>query len=404
MISGGRFREIYYWDSYWVIQGLLVCDMHDSAKQTLENLMYLTEQFGHTPNGNRLYYQNRSQPPLLTLMMDLIYQYEGSNVSFIKQHSEFLYILKQDYLWWMDQQSVTVKVESQEEYTVNLYFVESNQPRPEGYVEDMALIDHLQDQSSAARKKAFSAVRSGAEAGWDFSSRWCTLHFCADDLSNIDTLNIVPVELNAYFYRIEQLLATYFALIGDAENAGYFEDAQRRRYKVLTEFLWDEKEGIWRDWNLREHRFVDEVSSSNYFPLWVLPHDDVLAERVLVHLNASGLVREGGVATTMVDDGQQWDWPNAWPPIQYVITEIARRYSGELEIARWIERNVSQSFISAAYVGWGETGFMHEKYNVLHVGDSGKGGEYTPQTGFGWTNAVAFSFLYDYGEVLVAPQ
>jgi len=413
LISGGRFREIYYWDSFWVIQGLLVCDMHDSAKQTLENLMFLTEQFGHTPNGNRLYYQNRSQPPLLTLMMNLIYEAEGNNDSFIRQHREFLYILKQDYLWWMEQQSLTIKrlnseeAESanvEEEYTVNLYFVRSSQPRPEGYVEDMALVDHLKNQSVKARNKAFSAVRAGAEAGWDFSSRWCTLHFCADDLSNIDTLNIVPVELNAYFYRIEQLLATYFAVIGDVENARYFEDAQRRRYRVLTEFLWDETEGVWRDWNVRDRQFVDEVSSSNYFPLWVLPYDATMAEGVLLHLNASGLIREGGVATTMVEDGQQWDWPNAWPPIQYVITEIARRYGEEVEVARWIERNVSQSFISAAYIGWQESGFMHEKYDVLHIGDSGKGGEYTPQTGFGWTNAVAFSFLYDYGERLVAPN
>merc|ERR1719242_977142 len=111
--------------------------MHDSAKQTLENLIFLTKQFGHTLNGNRLYYQNRSQPPLLTLMMDLIYQYEGANASFISEHSEFLYILKQDYLWWMEQQSVTLKVKGMEneeedemEYTVNLYFVESNEARP----------------------------------------------------------------------------------------------------------------------------------------------------------------------------------------------------------------------------------------------------------------------------------
>jgi len=287
---------------------------------------------------------------------------------------------------------------------VNLYFVESNEPRPEGYVEDISLVNQLTNQSSMARKRAFSAVRAGAEAGWDFSSRWCTLHFCADDLTNIDTLNIVPVELNAYFYRIEELLATYFAMIGDTENAKYFENAQRARYRVLIEFLWDDEEGIWRDWNLRDQRFVDMVSSSNYFPLWVLPYDDVLAERVLLHLNESGLIREGGVATTLVDDGQQWDWPNAWPPIQYVMTEIARRYKGELEIARWIEANVSQSFINAASIGWKESGYMHEKYDVLHVGDSGKGGEYTPQTGFGWTNAVAFSFLHDYGDTLVAPQ
>jgi len=346
------------------------------------------------------YYQNRSQPPLLTLMMDLLYQWEGANVSFIKQHSEFLYILKADYLWWMEQQAITLE----DGYTVNLYFVESNEPRPEGYVEDMALVHHLKNQSSIARKRAFSAVRAGAEAGWDFSSRWCTLHFCATDLSNIDTLNIVPVELNAYFYRIEELLATYFGMIGDAENAKYFQEQQRKRYRVLMEFLWDERDGIWRDWNLRESQFVDMVSSSNYFPLWVLPYDDELAESVLLHLNASGLIRAGGVATTLIDDGQQWDWPNAWPPIQYVVTEIARRYPDELEVARWIERNVSQSFISAAVIGWKDSGFMHEKYDVMHVGQSGKGGEYTPQTGFGWTNAVAFSFLHDYGDTLVAPQ
>merc|ERR1712228_528843 len=105
----------------------------------------------------------------------------------------------------------------------------------------------------------------------------------------------------------------------------------------------------------------------------------------------------------MGNDSQQWDYPNAWPPMQWIMSKAAERYK-DTDIGEYLLRNISQTYINAVYLGLQQSGYMHEKYNVLRVGESGNGGEYKPQKGFGWTNGVALSFLYDYGNVLKAPN
>ena len=128
--------------SFWIVQGLLVSNMSISARNTVDNLMNLTATYGHMLNGNRIYYQNRSQPPLLTLMVNAIYEFEGENDTYILENTEYLEILKHEYLWWMNTQSITVN-----EHTLNLYRMKSTEPRPEGYIEEETVVGNLQNQS-----------------------------------------------------------------------------------------------------------------------------------------------------------------------------------------------------------------------------------------------------------------
>eukprot|EP01083_Nonionella_stella_P071622 192510_1 len=405
MVAGGRFREVYYWDSYWIVQGLLVSNMSLSAKMTLSNLMNLTASYGHMLNGNRVYYSNRSQPPLLTFMMDLIYEFENKNDSFIAANMEYLEILKKEYFWWMNGQSVEV-YKHNIKYTLNQYYIDSDQPRPEGFAGDTFVVSQLPNQSPLSIRHAYSSLRSAAESGWDFSSRFCLHLYCELDLSNVDTINVIPVELNAYLYHVESTLSKWFAVVNAQEDMEYFKVAARKRLDAMYNIFWDDDTKRWNDYDIRNDEQIAEegVSSlSSYVPLWLLPYNRSMGVDVLTALNDSGLVHIGGVVTTNVEDGQQWDFPNAWPPLQWILVRMAQKYN-ETAIGQYIVHKVTQSYIDAAYIGYSKTQFMAEKYNGLHVGQTGDGGEYPAQLGFGWSNGVALSFLYDYGDFLVAPN
>jgi len=138
------------------------------------------------------------------------------------------------------------------------------------------------------------------------------------------------------------------------------------------------------------------VFASNYIPLWagLAEGDQGKGQAVVKSLNDSGLVQTSGIATTLYQTGQQWDWPNGWPPLQHMLVEGAARYGGTpggdlgYRIAKaWVRNNMAI---------FNATQQMHEKYDVTQSGTIGGGGEYTPQVGFGWSNGVVLTFLQDY--------
>ena len=249
----------------------------------------------------------------------------------------------------------------------------------------------------------YSSLRSAAESGWDFSSRWCRDRYCPPDLTNINTINVIPVELNAYLYAVEMILSKLFVIIGNDSDSNLFRIAADKRLQAIYDVLWDENAAKWRDYDITKNRqiFGSEAVSS-YIPLWLLPYNESTGQRVLHSLNESGLRFVGGISTSNVNDSQQWDYPNAWPPMQWIMAKAADKYKNS-SIGAYLLRNITQTFISTTYIGFNRTGFINEKYNVHNLGESGHGGEYQPQTGFGWTNGVALSFLWDYGDTLVAP-
>lgn len=165
IVPGGRFREFYYWDSYWIIKGLMLSEMHNTAKGMLENMLYLVDKYGFIPNGGRIYYTRRSQPPMLIPMLKDYYDFT-KDVNFIKQNIE---TLDKEFNFWLNNHTVSVQIDGKN-YTLALYGDKSTGPRPESYREDIETA--MIFETSEKRENFYSELKAAAESGWDFSSRW----------------------------------------------------------------------------------------------------------------------------------------------------------------------------------------------------------------------------------------
>ena len=166
VVPGGRFREIYYWDTYWSIEGLLHCELYETTKNVLLNLLQLVNKYGFIPNGGRKYYENRSQPPFLTLMVLKYYQ-STNDTGFVQRNYR---TLMKEYDFWMKNRVVDIDVAGNA-YQFNRYFSKLGFPRPESYKEDRELAERNHIDDFVKRQKLYSNIATAAESGWDFSTR-----------------------------------------------------------------------------------------------------------------------------------------------------------------------------------------------------------------------------------------
>jgi alpha,alpha-trehalase len=421
VVPGGRFRESYYWDSFWIVEGLLVSNMKQTARGVVNNLLEYVAEFGFVPNGGRIYYLTRSQPPMLSDMVKLVAKNDenddGSDGGIDLEYLRAVVpILEKEYAFWMQlgPSGHAVEVEAHKvddaepkRYILNRFVANSDEPRPESYREDfhdaiLAFKDKRLDPQEARDKKShlYNEIIAAAESGWDFTSRWFK---DGSSMLTIDTSNVIPVDLNVIMHRFENNLARFNELLGDAEAATFFKSAAAKRAEGIHALLWSNKHQQWRDYFLDSKTLSPIVSVSNYSPLWAegLVHaekDPEALENILESFKTSGLIQVGGIATTTVTSGQQWDAPNAWPPEQDIIIEglLALNTTGSQKLARELMR----TWVHAGYVAWQKTGLMFEKYNATELGGIGNGGEYIPQFGFGWTNGVILKYLAKYQHLL----
>jgi len=398
VVAGGRFRESYYWDSYWIVQGLLVSGMYVTAHGVVENLLSFCERFGFVPNGGRSYYLDRSQPPMLSEMVkvledDLIKRGQVGDAQRLIQRS--LPVLEKEYRFWSEKR--TAKLD--DDLLLSHYDSASSLPRPESFKEDLALLGTAKLSRDAA--SLFRAVNAGAESGWDFSSRWLS---DGQSLSSIDTTAVFPVDLNSILLRMELNLRSMHLLLGNASGADIYGSFATSRFKAMNRFMWSDTDGCWRDITRElSPRKEDGVkAASSFVPLWALARmDDAIfvgasatqTANAVAALERSGLVRPGGVVATSALTGQQWDSPNAWAPLQQMLIEglgggFARDQGGEV-----LGKKIATSWVETNLAAWQKHRLMFEKYNADAIGESGGGGEYIPQTGFGWTNGVALKLL-----------
>ncbi|XP_050056696.1 trehalase-like isoform X2 [Aphis gossypii] len=397
VIPGGRFREIYYWDTYWIVNGLILCDMKDTARGVIDNVISLVNQFGFMPNGGRAYYLNRSQPPMLILMA----------LSYYKATNDFEYIkkiipdLESEFHFWTENRMVTFEKDCKS-YRMARYYAPSRGPRPESYREDYEVAEKLKTEDE--KDDMYSRLKSGAESGWDYSSRWFIttdqVSENADQLSAVHTPSIVPVELNSILNQNARILSTWFGQIGNKYKATKYCVIAQEFLKGIQEVMWRPDRGAWFDWDLINHKNQDCFFVSNIVPLWTgsynMPKENV-ANDVLRYLMDEGIVGPDfsisfhGTPTSMHISSQQWDYPNAWPPLQaYIIQGLDRT---EQESAKEVAAKMVEVWLSTNYKGFAERSIMFEKYHVETPGETGGGGEYVPQTGFGWTNGIVLEFL-----------
>ncbi|XP_059186792.1 trehalase [Centropristis striata] len=396
VVPGGRFRELYYWDSYWVINGLLLSEMTDTAHGMIQNFLYLVNRYGFIPNGGRIYYERRSQPPFLTLMVESYYQ-ATKDKEFLRAA---LPALEQEYRFWMENRSVTVQVNGAE-HVLNRYHVLVGLPRPESYTDDLELAEGLTDDG---KEQLWMELKAGAESGWDFTSRW----YVNGDIHNNATLretstsHFLPTDLNALLCLNEKTLASFHRILGDGDSAALFDQAAARRRGAIEAVMWDAERGAWFDYNLMTHSKHFEFYPSNLAPVWAHCYSGPeMGEKAVQYLKGSGALKfPNGVPTSLRESGQQWDYPNAWPPLQHMLIDGLSKLPSE--DAKQLAFDLAQRWIKTNWVAYTKYEAMFEKYDVNGDGRPGGGGEYEVQLGFGWTNGVALQLLDQYGATLTA--
>ncbi|XP_053307913.1 trehalase [Spea bombifrons] len=383
IVPGGRFREFYYWDSYWVINGLLLSEMNSTARGMIENFLYLVETFGFIPNGGRIYYLRRSQPPFLTLMMES-YMEKEKDTAFLREN---IGTLEKEYDFWMSNRSVMVTKDGGN-FTMNRYYVPVGGPRPESYSDDYELAENL---TADAQQSLWAELKGAAESGWDFSSRWFSKS--QPNLKGTETKSVIPVDLNAILCRVENTLAKFYNELGMGDKALKFQSAVRQRREAVNSVLWDADAGVWLDYNIDGQTHNREFYPSNLSPIWASCYtDNNQVDRAVAYLEKSEALKyRNGLPTSLSNSGQQWDFPNAWPPLQHMVIEGLEQSSSTK--AKEIAFSLAQKWVQTNYEAYKQYNAMFEKYDVEDGGKPGGGGEYEVQLGFGWSNGVILQLL-----------
>ena len=384
VVPGGRFREMYYWDSYFTMLGLEVSGRHDLTTGMLENFASLIERYGFIPNGTRTYYLSRSQPPMFALMVELAAEKDGDALLI-----KYLPALESEYEFWMEGANTLQGVNAHRRVVrlpngaiLNRYWDDRATPRDESFREDVE-IAKLANRPPA---DVYRDLRATAESGMDFSSRWFA---DGKSLRTIQTTNLVPVDLNSLMYGLELTIARGCRATQKIDCVRQMTARARNRQAAMHEYLWDSSRGAFMDYNWREGRVSSILSAVTAYPLFVKLANRSQARKVLVTLREQ-LLMAHGLATTLDETGEQWDQPNGWALLQWIAIEGARRYGdkklAETIASRWIAENARVYCASGKLV---------EKYNVRDAG-AGSGGEYPVQDGFGWTNGVLIKLLDQY--------
>ncbi|KAH0707259.1 hypothetical protein KY290_011849 [Solanum tuberosum] len=402
IIPGSRFKEVYYWDSYWVIRGLLAGKMYETAKGIVTNLVSLIDQFGYVLNGARAYYSNRSQPPVLAAMIVDIFNQTG-DLDLVRRSLPAL--LKENHFWNSGIHKVTIQDAQGSNHSLSRYYAMWNKPRPESSTIDSKTASVI--PNICEKRELYRELASAAESGWDFSSRWMSN---GSDLTTTSTTSILPVDLNAFLLKMELGIAFLANLVGESSTASHFTEAAQNRQKAINCIFWNAEMGQWLDYWLTNSDTSEDIYkwedlhqnkksfASNFVPLWTensCSDNNITTQKVVQSLMSSGLLQPAGIAMTLSNTGQQWDFPNGWPPLQHIIIEGLLR-SG-LEEARTLAKDIAIRWLRTNYVTYKKTGAMYEKYDVTKCGAYGGGGEYMSQTGFGWSNGVVLALLEEFG-------
>jgi alpha,alpha-trehalase len=424
VVPGGRFNEMYGWDSYFIILGLLRDGRVDLARGMVENFFFEIEHYGTILNANRAYYLTRSQPPFLTSMIMAVY--EADKAAGHENHAwlEKAYgYASKDYETWNRDPHVAGST------GLSRYFDFGNGPAPEslkdeagvhrkvanyfllhpeegrGYLVENApgsnppvgfqfTVQLCDTAKTMARPECESAHevslspdyykgdRSMRESGFDISFRFgpygaATHHFA-------------PVCLNSLLYKTEKDLQEMSRILGRPNEAQEFERRAQERKDRIQKYLWDPARRLFFDYN-----FYTGVRSSyeyvtTFYPLWAGVATPEQAQD-LVH-NLGIFEQPGGLAMSTTDAEVQWDYPYGWAPTQVVAVEGLRRYGFNDDANR-----ISYNFLATIAENFRNDGTIREKYNVVtRSSESGVHAGYQQNViGFGWTNAAFLVFLHE---------
>ncbi|HUD05735.1 MAG TPA: trehalase family glycosidase [Candidatus Saccharimonadales bacterium] len=339
------FNELYYWDSYFLIQGILDKDNKELVMGILDDLMTLFERFKIVPNASRTYLTGRSQPPFLTSFIWDLFQTYNLDKKWLERSMS---VAEEEYKTvWMG----TSKPNARLVYRGLSRYYDIN------YINELAQ----------------------AESGWDMTPRF-----------GRHTLEYVPVDLNALLYKYEIDFGRTARLLGDKRKAAEWETSARHRKQTINELMWDKGRGLYYDYNYAKEKKGNVSSLASYYTMWAGLANEEQAKQMVGALKR--FENKGGLATTdSLPIGQyvlgsiptQWAYPNGWAPLHFLVIYGLQRYGYVNDAWRisnkWLKTNLA----------WYEKHHVFlEKYNVVQPDKPPIKGVYPSQTGFGWTNSV----------------
>jgi alpha,alpha-trehalase len=338
------FNEMYYWDSYFMVQGILDEEHKKLVLGILDNLIHLQKRLGAIPNASRTYLTGRSQPPFLTsFIFDVYDAYDLDD----KWLAEKIAVAKDEYFSvWMG----TAKPHSRLVYRgLSRYYD----------------INHLHDLAEA-------------ESGWDMTPRF-----------GRKALNYLPVDLNALLYKYETDFMRAADIAGDKHEAKQWKAAASHRKQTMNDLMWSNLRGIYYDYDYAKEKRGSVSSLATYYPMWAGMVDEKQAKQLVKTL--AKFEEKGGLATTDQQLNQfvpgrmptQWAHPNGWAPLQYIVIKGLQRYGYDAEAER-----IARKWLKTNLDWFNQNNVFLEKYNVVQPDKPPMKGVYPSQTGFGWTNAV----------------
>ncbi|NIE80288.1 alpha,alpha-trehalase TreF [Asaia sp. As-1742] len=390
VVPGGRFSELYYWDTYFTMIGLYETGQWDLLRGMIGDMASLIDRYDHIPNGTRTYYLSRSEPPFFSLMVDLLAQHDGQGA-----YKRYLPQLQKEYAYWMEGAD-TLKPGQAYRHVVRLHdgtlllrhWDDLDTPRDESYPEDVATAARAPSRPPA---DVYRDLRAGSETGWDFSSRWLA---DGHTLATIHTTDLAPIEVNALMVHLEQTLEHAYALTGQRKLARLYGQRADERVAVMRRVFWDDDRQAFYDYDWRKGRLTDVLSAATAMPLFlrIASQDQAMAVAETIR---DKLLRPGGIMATDHESGQQWDAPNGWAPEEWMAIKGLNNY-GDTELAETIARRWMARVIGT----YEKSGVLLEKYDVESptisaTGGKG-GGEYPMQIGFGWTNGTLLGLMRRY--------
>jgi len=395
VVPGGRFNEMYGWDSYFIQVGLLQDDEVELAKSMVDNFLYQIENYGRVLNANRTYYLTRSQPPFLTQMILGVFQ-KTHDINWLRNSVPQI---EKYYQFWMNEPHLT------KETGLSRYFDLGDGPAPEvlsderddkgrthydrvkeyyrtNQIKDYDLAQYYDREKDVLTDLFYKGDRSMRESGFDPSNRFGPF--------NIDIIHFNPVCLNSLLYLMETETAEIMKTLGRTQDQSVWVGRAEERRRKINQLMWDEQDGLYYDYNFVGKRVRRYPFVTTFYPLWAGIADDKQAARIVANLHL--FERPGGLQTSTNQSGNQWDAPFGWAPMQLIAVRGLRRYRYTKEADR-----ITANFLSMVLKDFLAHNTIVEKYDVVRrssqLGEGIKFGYAANQIGFGWTNAT-FTSLF----------
>jgi alpha,alpha-trehalase len=396
VVPGGRFNEMYGWDSYFIQVGLLRDGEIGLARDLADNFLYEIRYYGKILNANRTYYLTRSQPPFLTQMLLGVYR----NTSDRRWLESALPAIETYYRFWTTEPHLTPAT------GLSRYYDLGEGPAPESVsaeknaeglthydlvkqyfrthkVSDYDVGEYYDARRDVLTKLFYKGDRSMRESGFDPSDRFGKF--------NIDVIHYNPVCLNSLLYLMERQTAEIQRILGHPGDAAVWDKRAGERSDRINRLLWDAQAGLYFDHEFIHHRLRQYPFATTFFPLWAGIASREQAAAVVRNLPL--FEKPGGIQTSTNVSGNQWDAPFAWAPLQMIAAEGLRRYGYTAEADR-----ISREFLSMVLDQYERRGAIVEKYDAVRrsidVSAGIQFGYSSNEAGFGWTNGV-FTELFD---------